>query len=400
MRREWEGWEVARFSAFTRQDGWGVPCWLMRFAMRMDGTLDILRGGGVPTAGALAGLLAAEGQALEMLCRAAQRVRMERVGANVYLRGLVEMGNGCRKDCFYCGIRRSNAAVHRYSLPDEEVLAAARFAFRNGYANVAIQAGEDGSSAFAARIERLLYAIAEATRGELGVTLSLGEQRQSTYQRWRDAGASRYLLRLETSSSALYAALHPSDAEHSFEGRRASLRALRDCGYHVGSGVMVGLPGQTLLDLADDLLWLRAADVDMVGLGPYLEHPQTPLWVRRGELWPRAERLRVAVAMVAVLRLLMPTINIAATTALQAIVPDGRERAIAAGANVIMPNITPRGRQDDYSLYERKPLAADAAEDSLPSLAARIAALGCRLAVGERGDSLHFALRDSPAGVW
>ena len=146
---------------------------------------------------------------------------------------------------------------------------------------------------------------------------------------------------------------------------------------------MVGLPGQTLLDLADDLLWLRAADVDMVGLGPYLEHPQTPLWVRRGELWPRAERLRVAVAMVAALRLLMPTINIAATTALQAIVPDGRERAIAAGANVIMPNITPRGRQDDYSLYERKPLAADAAEDSLPSLAARIAALGCRLAVRE-----------------
>ena len=121
--------------------GWvGVSCRLMRFAMCVDSTLDILRGGGVPTAGALAGLLAAEGQALEMLCRAAQRVRMERVGANVYLRGLVEMGNGCRKDCFYCGIRRSNAAVHRYSLPDEEVLAAARFAFRNGYANVAIQA--------------------------------------------------------------------------------------------------------------------------------------------------------------------------------------------------------------------------------------------------------------------
>lgn len=352
-----------------------------------------MRSGCVPTPEDLTLLLAAEGEAHAELCNAAQQVRMATVGPNVYLRGLIEMGNRCRKNCFYCGIRRGNTAVHRYTIADEDIISAARFAHRNGYASLAIQAGEDATPAFANRIEHLLLRIANETNRELGITLSLGEQSETVYRRWRTAGATRYLLRIETASPALYATLHPHDSLHSFEARLAAIAALRQCGYHVGSGVMIGLPGQTLLDLANDLLWLRTVDIDMVGMGPYLPHPQTPLWQRRNELWPIDTRLHVAIAMVATLRLLTPDINIAATTALQAIVPEGRERAISAGANVIMPNITPQGRQDDYSLYDRKPLAANAANDSLPSLAKRIEALGCRIAMGNQGNSLHFARR-------
>lgn len=360
---------------------------------RIEDVVSAMRAGIVPSANDLSGLLAAEGDDFAVLCSAAQGVRMATVGPNVYLRGLIEMGNRCRKNCFYCGIRRGNRAVHRYAITDGDVVSAARFAHRNGYASLALQAGEDVSPAFTDRIEALLYGIADATNGELGITLSLGEQAQATYQRWRAAGAMRYLLRIETSSPALYATLHPRDGLHAFAARLAAIAALRACGYHVGSGVMIGIPGQTLQDLANDLLWLRSVDVDMVGMGPYLPHPQTPLWARRDELWPIDVRLRVSIAMVAALRLLMPDINIAATTALQAIVADGRERAIAAGANVIMPNITPQGRQDDYSLYDRKPLAANAEDDSLASLSARIAALGCRVAVGNQGNSLHFGRR-------
>lgn len=349
--------------------------------------------GAVPSREELSLLLAATGGDFERLCSAAQGVRWARVGPDVYLRGLIELGNWCRKDCYYCGIRRGNAGVRRYAISDDDALESARFAHSNGYASLAIQAGEDASPAFIARIENLLHRIAGSTKGELGITLSLGEQTPAAYQRWRAAGAMRYLLRIETSSEQLYAGLHPADALHSFSGRLAALRALRACGYHVGSGVMVGLPGQTLDDLANDLLWLRDVDIDMVGLGPYLAHPQTPLWARRHELWPLGVRLRVAIAMVAALRLLMPDINIAATTALQAIAPDGRERAIAAGANVLMPNITPRGRQDDYSLYDRKPQAADAQSDSLPTLAARVEELGCQIAIGNQGNSRHFTKR-------
>lgn len=363
--------------------------------MRKSTTVDDMRAGGVPTPDELTLLLAAEGEAHVELCNAAQQVRMATVGPNVYLRGLIEMGNRCRKNCYYCGIRRGNTEVRRYTVDDDDIVAAARFAHRNGYASLAIQAGEDATPAFAERIENLLLRIGSATNGELGITLSLGEQTETTYRRWRNAGATRYLLRIETSRPALYESLHPRDGLHSFKSRLAAVAALRNCGFHVGSGVMIGLPGQTFRDLANDLLWLRAIDVDMVGMGPYLPHPHTPLWHRRRELWPTEARLRTAIAMVAALRLLMPDVNIAATTALQAIVPDGRERAIAAGANVIMPNITPQGRQDDYSLYDRKPLAANASDDSLPSLTSRIEALGCRVALGDQGNSLHFTRRSS-----
>ena len=209
----------------------------------------------------------------------------------------------------------------------------------------------------------------------------------------REAGAHRYLLRIETSNESLYRQIHPRDARHDFRTRLECLHALRRCGYQVGTGVMIGLPGQSLEDLARDLLFLRGMDIDMVGMGPYLEHHETPLWERRGELLPQAERLRLGLHMVACLRLLMPDINIAATTALQAIDPEGRERALAIGANVLMPNITPLTNRANYQLYENKPGMDEGAAASTARFIESVRRSGCEVCLSAWGDSLHFAQR-------
>lgn len=339
-------------------------------------------------------LLAARGGNLLALMRAAQAVRLEQVGDGVYLRGLIELGNACEKDCYYCGIRRSNRAIHRYAVDKDAVVNAAAYAHQHGFASLAIQAGERTDAPFTQGITQLLQAIHSRTKGELGITLSLGEQSRETYSQWRTAGASRYLLRIETSSPQLYSQLHPQDALHAHDRRIRSLQLLREEGYHVGTGVMIGLPNQDTSSLAQDLIWLHEQDEDMVGMGPYLTHPDTPLAAKAPTLWPIEERFDTAIAMVATLRILMPTINIAATTALQAIRPDGRDWAIRAGANVLMPNITPNGRQDSYALYARKPRANHNEGDSIASLRHHVETLcGCRLALHEQGNSLHFLLR-------
>ncbi len=314
----------------------------------------------------------------------------------VYLRGLIELGNRCEKDCYYCGIRRSNRHVARYAVPHDAALQAALYAHRMGFGSVAIQAGERRDRAFIKGITELVDGIMEATGGELGITLSLGEQSSKTYREWRKAGALRYLLRIETSSPALYGQIHPQDSLHSHAERIACLCRLREEDYHVGTGVMIGIPGQTVEDLDRDLEWLVAMDVDMVGMGPYLLHPETPMAARAHELWPVEERFTQTIRMIARLRRLMPDINIAATTALQAIKPDGRDDAIRAGANVLMPNITPSGRQDDYSLYDRKPLSANCGEDSLEEIRYHVETLcGCTLALHTQGNSQHYAKRQS-----
>lgn len=338
-------------------------------------------------------LLSARGAQLEALSRAAQAVRMQTLGPAVYLRGLIELSNRCQKNCLYCGIRKANQNVRRYSIDDTHVLSAAITAARVGYGSLAIQAGELQSPAHTARITRLLHKIASLAPAQLGITLSLGEQSPETLRQWKAAGARRYLIRVETTSPTLYQAIHPKDGLHSHQKRIECLRTLRSLGYIVGTGVMIGLPGQSLQMLANDLLWLRDNDIDMVGMGPYIEHPDTPLWTQRNELLPLTERFDLSIAMVATLRLLMPTINIAATTALQAIRPNGRMDAIRAGANVLMPNITPQGHQDDYALYNRKPLTADAPLDTLQVLQDRIAACGCLLMLHAPGDPLHFTQR-------
>ena len=341
----------------------------------------------------LAALLTCEGQEEETLYQEAREVKRATVGDLVYLRGLIEISNICVKDCLYCGIRRSNADTARYALSDDEILAAARFAHAHRFGSVVLQGGERSDAAFTSRITKLLHQIKELSDGRLGITLSLGEQTAEVYRQWRKAGAHRYLLRIESSNPALYARIHPSDGRHSFTVRRRCLDSLRECGYQVGTGVMIGLPFQTAEDLARDLQFLQDLDVDMVGMGPYLEHHATPLYAHRHLLLPQSERLRLTLHMVALLRLMMPDINIAATTALQAIEPDGREKALAIGANVVMPNITPSANRSLYSLYENKPHTHEGADDTMRALERSILRCGCRVAYDIWGDSLHFASR-------
>jgi biotin synthase len=338
-------------------------------------------------------LLSLEGEEKARLFRRAAEVKAENTGPEVYFRGLVEFSNVCGKNCYYCGIRKDNEEVKRYNLSDEEILAAARFAWENRYGSLVLQSGELASPAFAGRVENLLREIKKLSNGELGITISLGEQSPEVYRRWFDAGAHRYLLRIESSTPELYGKLHPNDELHDFDTRLACLRSLQEIGYQTGTGVMIGLPFQTLENLADDLLFFKTFDIDMVGMGPYLEHAETPLYAFRDTLMPLQQRFDLSLKMIAVLRLLMPDINIAAATALQAIDPLGREKAVKVGANVIMPNITPGLYRNDYALYQNKPCVDEEPEQCKGCLDARIALAEGEIGYGKWGDSKHFHKR-------
>lgn len=339
-------------------------------------------------------LLSASGSDREQLFQRAQEIRKKEVGKKVYFRGLVEFSNICAKDCFYCGIRKSNEKVIRYDLTDDEILEACRFAWQNRYGSVVLQSGEISSNTFVKRVDLLLRKIKEISNNELGITLSCGEQTSDTYQQWRESGAHRYLLRIESSNPEIYRKIHPDNDFHSFERRLQALKDLKTAGYQVGTGVMIGLPFQTTEDLANDLLFMKELDVDMVGMGPYLEHEFTPLYEFRNQLKTKEERFYLSLKMVAALRLLMPDINIAAATALQAIDPAGREKALAIGANVLMPNLTPIGYRKEYQLYEDKPCLDEDAELCRNCLEARIELAGFEIGYGEWGDSKHFFRRD------
>jgi biotin synthase len=335
-------------------------------------------------------LLSAEGQHGLYLLDTAGKVKLKSVGNKVYFRGLIELSNVCEKDCLYCGIRKSNSVVERYNLTDEEVIAAARFAYNERYGSIVIQSGEVTNEIFIARIERLIGKIKELSDNKLGITLSLGEQTEETYNRWFKAGAHRYLLRIESSNPELYRKLHPDDGHHQYQQRISSLNAAKQAGYQVGTGVMIGTPFQTLVDLANDLLFFRNFDVDMVGMGPFIEHDDTPFKNPLAGSLSLAERFNLSLKMVAILRLMMPDINIAATTALQAIDPLGREKAVKAGANIIMPNITPGKYRNNYLLYNNKPCTNEEPEQCCGCLDARLSLADSEIGYGEWGDSRHF----------
>lgn len=338
-------------------------------------------------------LLSATGEEEQALFDYASEIKQRYVGNKVYLRGLIELSNICEKDCYYCGIRRSNTATHRYCVTDEDVVEAARFAHQNGFGSLAIQSGELSSKAFTDSIRRLLEKIMQATNGELGITLSCGEQSEEVYRQWFESGAKRYLLRIESSSEELYYKIHPKNDRHSFSKRIEALQSLKKVGYHVGTGVMIGLPFQTVDILADDLLFMQELDIDMCGMGPYIEHAETPLYAHKHLLLPLAQRLELSFRMVALLRILMKDVNIAATTAMQAIEKNGREKAIRIGANVLMPNITPRHYRDDYFLYQNKPVSQQSNEDDLKLLEERLRAIGHEIGYFEQGNSKHYKQR-------
>jgi len=331
---------------------------------------------------------------IEALRRAAYDCATRHVGEAVHYRGIVELSNVCALDCSYCGIRTGNRALERYTLSRDEVIEAALFCAEAGYGSCVLQAGERRDAAFISFVETCVAeirarSVSPALPQGLGITLSLGEQSADTYRRWRDAGAHRYLLRIETTNPDLFAALHPPTQR--FETRLAALDDLRAVGFQVGTGVMIGLPGQTLDDLAHDIAFYGEHDIDMIGMGPYLHSQGGAL--PEGAMMARGPLLALGLKMIAVTRLALPDLNIAATTALQALVEDGRERGIAFGANVTMPNATPRGVRRNYQLYDGKPCLDEGSLECRGCLETRVRAAGRRVGWNEWGDSRHAARR-------
>ena len=277
---------------------------------------------------------------------AAREVKAKCGKTEVLPRGLIECSNVCAKNCLYCGIRKGNDKTVRYRMPEEDVLGCINEVRRRGYPAVAFQAGEIEGEANTAYYERHIA----MCRG-LEVTLSLGEQTEEVYRRWKDAGAMRYLIRIETSNRELYAKIHP--AECSFERRLGCIRMLKRLGYVTGSGVMIGLPGQTIDDLAHDIVFYGDENLDMVGMGPYVAHPDSLMPDSRYQL--PTTNYQLSLRMIALTRLYLWNVNIVAATALEALDPEnGRRRGIDAGANVIMPNLTPEKFRVEYDLYPGK----------------------------------------------
>jgi biotin synthase len=327
-----------------------------------------------------------------LLCRTAASVRNKYVGNVVYLRGLIEFSNICGKNCLYCGIRRDNRQIERYTITNNEVIEAAMKAYRLNFGSIAIQSGENSSEEFTSNVEYLVRTITEMTNGQLGITLSLGEQSKETYQRWYEAGARRYLLRIESSSADLYRRIHPDDDMHRYERRIQCLKMIQEAGYQTGTGVMIGLPSQTLCDLADDILFMRDQDVDMCGMGPFIEHTDTPLGKNGTDNLFLRERFNLTLRMIAIIRLVMKDINIVASTAMQTIDPLGREMAIGSGANIVMPNLTPSRYRDGYRIYTGKPGYRDVDESNISGLKLELLP-GLKIGMGRCGDTPHYEKR-------
>lgn len=305
----------------------------------------------------------------EDLWARADTVRHERVGDAVHLRGIVEFSNICANDCLYCGIRRTNRGPKRYRMDAEEILALARRMKGWGHGTIVLQSGEVDRPRENERIARLVERIRRDT--ELSVTLSCGNRAPEVYRRWRDAGMDRYLLRFETSDPALFAELHP---DCTLDARLDCLAALRAIDVQVGSGFMIGLPGTTLDTLIEDIRLVHALDLDMVGVGPFIAHPDTPL-AARANAW--ADDPEMVFSAIATLRLVDPDLRIPATTALDAFFPGtGRDLALQRGADVFMPNDTPGRYRRDYQLYPNKPCVDEGDGACAGCVTARIWSLG------------------------
>lgn len=308
----------------------------------------------------------------EDLYRQADRVRHDAIGDDVHLRGLIEFSNFCRNDCMYCGIRRSNRHVQRYRMTDEELVETARRAVALGFQTIVLQSGEDLHFDQA----RLCRIIEQIKRHDVALTLSVGERDYADYKAFRDAGADRYLLRIETTDTDLYHRLNPG---MSWQRRHECLLMIRELGYELGSGIMVGQPGQTIASIADDLLYLKDIGIDMAGIGPFIPHPDTPLAAESGGT------LELALRTMAVMRLLMPDINIPATTAMESLHPQGRIMALQAGANVVMPNVTEGEYRRLYELYPGKICVNDTPAHCRSCIGLKIQSIGRTIGQGRGG---------------
>ena len=307
--------------------------------------------------------LLASSAAEEPLAAAADRVRRKYVGDGVHLRGLIEFTNICRRSCFYCGLRRENERAERYRLRPQEIVRLAQNARGYGYRTVVLQGGEDGYW----HVERLAPILREIRALGLVITLSIGERTKEEYRVLKEAGASRFLLRIETTDRELYERFDPG---MSWEARRACLASLRALGYEVGTGSLVGLPGQSVESLARDILFFQELDADMVGIGPFIPNGDTPL----GEA--AAGDIHLTRRMVSLLRLLLPEANIPATTAMETLERGARSLILCSGANVVMPNVTEGDFRRKYALYPGKACVKDTPEHCRACLGAQLSVIG------------------------
>ncbi|EGO64774.1 [FeFe] hydrogenase H-cluster radical SAM maturase HydE [Acetonema longum] len=299
----------------------------------------------------------------DALFRAADKVRRQYVGDEVHLRGLIEFSNICRQNCCYCGLRRDNPHVRRYRLAEDTIVDFAAKAASYGYRTVVLQSGEDEYFT----VERICSVVRRIKEFGLAITLSIGEKSFAEYQAYREAGADRYLLRIETTDRQLYEDLDPG---MELANRVRCLDDLRTLGYEVGTGCLVGLPGQTMASLADDILYFRALDADMIGIGPFIPHPDTPLAAAKGG------DVILSMKVMALIRLLLPYSNIPATTAMETLHPNGRILALQSGANVVMPNVTEGEYRQWYQLYPGKICVNDTPAHCRSCITGKIAAIG------------------------
>lgn len=269
------------------------------------------------------------------------RVRKKYVGDKVHLRGLIEFSNYCKQNCLYCGLRRDNKHLKRYRLTEEQIIEFAKKAGELSYKTVVLQSGEDPYYT----VDKMKYIISEIKKFDMAITLSIGEKTFEEYKSYKEAGADRYLIRIETTDKNLYKKLDP---DMDWQNRLECIENLRDLGYEVGTGCLVGLPGQTLESLADDILFFKKINADMIGIGPFIPNENTPLADSQGGTF------ELALKVMAITRLLMPDVNIPATTAMETLNPKGRIIALQSGANVVMPNVTQGDYRKFYEIYPGK----------------------------------------------
>ena len=275
------------------------------------------------------------------ILKEANKIRRQYVGDGVHLRGLIEFSNICKRNCLYCGLQSQNKFVNRYRLSKSEMLDIAQKGVNDGFKTIVLQSGEDDFYTTG----MLCSIISDIKELGAAVTLSIGEKTFEEYKAYKDAGADRFLLRIETTDENLYRKMHPYA---DFQNRKRCLYDLKKLGYETGTGCLVGLPGQTLDSLADDILFFKELDADMIGIGPFIPHPQTPL---KNE---QPGNLDLAVKVMAVTRILLKDINIPATTAMESLRKDGRLLALQSGANVVMPNLTDEYHKKMYEIYPNK----------------------------------------------
>ncbi|MFW6386799.1 MAG: [FeFe] hydrogenase H-cluster radical SAM maturase HydE [Bacillota bacterium] len=319
--------------------------------------------------GEIARLLRAEGHDRDYLYRAADHLRAKHLGDEVHLRGIIEFSSYCQRNCKYCGLRKDNDNLTRYRLAPEEIIEVAEKAAGLGYGTIVLQSGEDDFSAdMLVRVIRKIK-----TETEAAVTLCVGERSYDEYRLWREAGADRYLLKHELSDPEHYDRLHPG---MTLSERLERLEWLRELGYQIGSGNIIGLPEQSVEDIARDILMFKELDLHMVGIGPFISHPDTPLGGAEDG------SVELSVKVVAVTRLLMPLTHLPATTALGTLDPEGRQKALKAGANVVMPNVTPSAYRADYEIYPDKICIEEKAENCRECIGGIITSLGRTVAEG------------------